>query len=648
MPYLMLNDGKFVHRVSSTITETDDNLLLKFGFNNAIKDEIKLMCDRPRWDAASKGWLVKNTHRTRFALDFLQGKNPFARYDVPLIDFQPNRGYKQYKDDPNGIYQHQGRGIAHILTRRQCGLAAEMGSGKSLMAVEALEYLKATIGFFEAWYVAPKTALTSTKMDFAKWKAGYYPQFMTLQEMVKICSNWTPGKTPPRVVFFDESSRLKSPDAKQSQCALHLANAIRDFWGDEGYIVLMSGSPAPKSPLDWWMQSEIARPGFLREGSHRKFLERVALVKKMVGETGVAWPKVLTFRDDSNKCDVCGRFKDHEIHKVTTFSLMTQNAASDIENQLHKYVPMTNEVEKMYARLSGLWMVILKKDCLDLPEKVYRRVKLKPTKYMLNLAKMTRKTAGTQANALNLLRQLSDGFQYHSELLPDLKPCVHCVDKFTGQPTGKMVVCTGTDENGDEAYEESPCIHCAGKKGTKQYKETTIRVETPKDQALLDLLEEKEEDGRVVIFASYQGAIDRVCELLVKAGWRFARRDGRGWHTDLGVTDQVPIVKMFQREEPCQYERIGIVGHPKSLGMGVTLTASDTIIYYDNSFDAEDRIQSEDRIHRPGCRGANIIDLCHLPIDEFVLDNLVKKRNMQSITMGEIDACFAKEELNGD
>lgn len=650
MPFFMLREGDRVHRVRATITEEKDDLLLKFDFNDAIREEIKTMCERPRW--VKPYWVVKNTHRTRFALDYLQGKNPFSRYDIPLMDFQPNRGYKQFPGDPNGLYRHQGMMAAHALTRHMCIIAAEMGSGKSLTAVEILEYLKMTLGQYEAWYVSPKTALMSTKMDFARWKAGYYPRFMTLQEMVKICSNWVAGTRPPRVLFVDESSRVKSPDAKQSQCALHLANAIRDFWGDDGYIILMSGSPAPKSPLDWWMQCEIARPGFLREGSHRKCLDRVALVKKMVGESGVAWPKVITFKDDKNKCGVCGRLSDHEIHKVTMFAKMTQNAAQDLENQLHEFVAMPNEVENMYKRLDGLVMVVLKKDCLDLPEKVYRKISLKPSKYMLNLAKMTRKTAGSAANALNLLRQLSDGFQYHQEL-DGTTPCVKCMRG--GVPTGKHWVKDTSDNQYDELgylvgedktkeVEDGPCHHCAGKKEHKKYKEVVVSVETPKTQALLDLLEEKEEDGRVVIFASYQGAIDKVCETVVKAGWRFARRDGRGWHTDLGTTDPVSIIKQFQREEPCQYEKVAIVGHPKSMGMGITLTASDTIIYFDNSFDAEDRIQSEDRIHRPGCRGANIIDLCHLPIDDYVLDMLKKKVNMQAVTMGQIDRIMEEAE----
>ncbi len=73
--------------------------------------------------------------------------------------------------------------------------------------------------------------------------------------------------------------------------------------------------------------------------------------------------------------------------------------------------------------------------------------------------------------------------------------------------------------------------------------------------------------------------------------------------------------------------------------MGITLTASQTILMYSNSFNGEDRVQVINRIHRPGMdvnRGATIIDIVHLDIDQFVLDNLQKKQDLLNLTMGEL------------
>lgn len=79
--------------------------------------------------------------------------------------------------------------------------------------------------------------------------------------------------------------------------------------------------------------------------------------------------------------------------------------------------------------------------------------------------------------------------------------------------------------------------------------------------------------------------------------------------------------------------------------MGLTLTASPSIVYFSNDFNAESRIQSEDRIHRPGMdvnRGATIYDLIHLPTDRTVLENLKAKRVLQDMTLGALNDVLAQ------
>jgi SNF2 family DNA or RNA helicase len=104
----------------------------------------------------------------------------------------------------------------------------------------------------------------------------------------------------------------------------------------------------------------------------------------------------------------------------------------------------------------------------------------------------------------------------------------------------------------------------------------------------------------------------------------------------------VEMLKIFQKQVD-HANRVVFVGHPGSAGMGLTLTASPTIVYWSNDFNAESRIQSEDRIHRAGMdvnRGATIVDLIHLPTDLLVLENLKKKRELQNITFGELQECL--------
>lgn len=629
-----------VHRVAATVTRTKDGIDLKFGFNEPIKDEVKVM-DRARWNPTSKCWTVADNPRNNFAIDFLLGKPVFAPWDAPLQPFEPRRGKKK---EGGVLMEHQCGMAAHQYQLPGAVEAAEMGTGKTLVSIEVLERLKKEWGEYSAWFVAPKVALMSVTMDYKKWKADKVPNFFTIHAFTQQVKGMVPGThIPPRVLYLDEASKYKNYQAKCSQAAQWIADWMREYWKGQERVILMSGSPAPKSPVDWWKLCEIARPGFIREGNVAKFLDRVALVKKVAGDTGIAYPKIITFKDDENKCGICGKHRDFETHSNDPKHTMTYvPAGKDVEHQMHKFVPMANEVKHMYARLDGLVRVTRKVDCMELPEKVYRVIKLKPTKYMRQLAKMVAKTAGSAAQAMILLRELSDGFQYTEELI-GTKPCPHCMCAKAGEPTGTIAQ-VDVDETGTEVTTTIKCIHCAGKKQFKEYATKTVECDTPKVQATLDILDEKD-DGRIVIYGAFQGTIDRICATVVKAGWRFIRRDGRGWFSDLGqMYKPEQLIEMFQREMDCPHDRIAFVGHPGSCGMGLTLTASDTELYYSNSFNGEERLQSEDRIHRHGCRGANIIDFEHLPIDAYVRDALKKKIDLQSVTLGSLASAMEVED----
>jgi hypothetical protein len=599
----------------------EGKLALRLPFS--LKDELKASVSTPRWNPRDKVWMADDTFRTRFVLKFLQGtENCYARYDAPLMEV------KAYRE---ALYAHQLLMMRHMLTRRWAIVAAEMGTGKTLAAIETMEHARDMFGVTSWWYVAPKSALESVKYQMRSWKAQTVPMFMTYEEMVRRLTGWTPGEKPPQGIFYDESSRLKNAIAQRTQAAMHLADNIRGYYGEEGFIIEMSGSPAPKSPVDWWAQCEVAHPGFIREGSEAKFRDRIALMRMEENMSGIKYPKLITFRDSDKKCNVCGKLQDHEIHHLDNFAALTFVPAGQNPDQLpHKFTPMVNEIEIMHKRMNGLVLVQFKRDCLDLPEKIYQEEDLKPTQTMLRLAKMVKKSAPSAAQALILLRELSDGFQY-SEKLVGTVPCSFCEGK-------------GTEKRWDSERNvevEETCVHCAGKKVKKQYESVTVECDTPKVQKLRDILESKEEDGRLIVFAGFTGSIDRVCATIVasKAGgrkWNWIRVDGRGWHSDLGISDPQRLIEIFQEKRE-EYPNVVFVGHPGSAGMGLTLTASDTIVYYSNDFNAESRIQSEDRIHRPGSRGANIVDLCHLPVDKLVLQNLKAKRDLMKITMGDLE-----------
>ena len=80
-----------------------------------------------------------------------------------------------------------------------------------------------------------------------------------------------------------------------------------------------------------------------------------------------------------------------------------------------------------------------------------------------------------------------------------------------------------------------------------------------------------------------------------------------------------------------------MVGTPSTGGYGITLTAANTVIYYSNGYDLEERLQSEDRAHRIGQKkNVTYIDIiAEKTVDEKIQKSLRKKINIASEVLGE-------------
>lgn len=528
--------GRYVIEVE--VSELSDKTLeLRSPYNKRLLEEIRAL-EGASWHKAKRVWRVRNSARNRLALAILDadGPNPLEAYDCIPESPEPNR---------NRLYEHQRLMLAHCWTRKRCIVAGEMGVGKTLSFIELMELVYEHRNQDEWWYIAPRSGLEAVKLEFWKWKL--HPavkralQLTTYDKLRRILERW--DGPAPRNVILDESSRVKNDGAKRTQAILHMARAMEEEYGDDCHLILASGTPAPRDPTDWWAQCEIAKAGFLRESDRAKLRRRLAVIETRENLQGLTYPHLIGWRRD--------------------------------------------EVEKLYRRMKGLVLVVQKKDCLDLPELIYHEFNLTPSPATLRAAEAMSMLATNALDALNKLRQLSDGFQY--------------------QEDGRVV-----------------------------------RGETPKDQAIIDLLDQHTEYGRLVIYAGYHASVDRVVELCEREKWNVLKADGRGWTTWDGREVQSAL-RTFQ--DLTDDSKIAFVGHPKSGGMGLTLTASPSIVFYSNDFDAETRLQAEGRIHRPSMRGGNIYDLLHLPTDRLVLERLRKKAAIQALTLGEVSEALQEREV---
>jgi hypothetical protein len=585
-------------------------------FSKTFNEEIKVSMNA-RWhgfeDPPVKMWSVPKNLRTFFMLEYLQGNDPYGIYDRVLEDFESSRP----------LYAHQKESVAHCLTRRYCILAEEMGTGKTLVAIETIERIP---GLYDSdvWYVGPKSGIIAVSREFEKWDSAIRPEMMTYEELVRRVQ--VPQHTP-RVVVFDESSKIKTPTSQRSQAAFHLASSVRMEHGDKGYVILMSGTPAPKAPTDWWNQCEVACPGFLKEGNIHHFRKSLCIIEERENNLGVKFPHIITWLDNENKCSVCGKYSTEHGYD-------------------HAFTPSTNEVKRLYKKMNGLVLVKMKKDCLDLPDKQYEVIRVKPAVDMVRTANMITQSARRTVEALTLLRELSDGFQYIKEECGE-DVCPNCigtgsVNTFVPVPESQEIVL-------DAALEVQICDHCGGSGKIKVTRRGMKVVGTPKDEVFINELDLHEDVGRYIVWGGFTGTVDRLVSMAHQQGWATLRVDGRGYvGEDYNGTamdkdillDAMDFSHKRFRELLETIPKLCFVGHPQAGGMALTLTASPTELFYSNSFDGTARMQAEDRFHRAGMdvnRGCTIKDIVLLNTDVLVLENLKKKKDLQSITMGQLE-----------
>ena len=617
-------------RVSAVLEHKDGRIFfLKSPYS--LKDEIKAMRGS-HWhqfdeENPQKIWSVEDCQRNRFQLAFLTGEDVYAWFDRPLVRHEYVRPLKEHQKDLSdaGLTYH-----FHIF-------AAEMGTGKTLSAQEVIE--RSGVDWW--FWVGPKTSLPNIQREFRKW---HFPfdrfnvEFFTYEGLTRWVDEWKPDMPLPAGMVCDESSRCKNASSQRSRACQHLADLIREKYGlEKGFVLEMSGTPSPKSPVDWWSQCEIAWPGFLREGSQKAMEERMAFMVQQTYDEGT-FKKRIGWKDDEKKCAICGEYAiegPHELDGLTE------------PEEYHEFAPSKNEVAYLCQRLKGLVTIKHKKDCLDLPDKRYRKIICKPSASTLRVAEAIVRAAPNAVTGMTLLRELSDGFQYR-EVQDGVCRCTHCTDGSVAE--------WADPENPDRTYEaidmldpdlvatlrkqSVACPVCGGSREVPKLMRVAREVPCPKDAALKMLLDENEETGRIVIFAGFTGSVDRVVKLCLKDKWNVVRCDQGAFqvltHDGEGVSEE-PLDYWANMNHP----RVAFCANPESGGMSLTLVEARTAVYWSNSWKPEYRVQSEDRIHRIGMdlnKGCLIVDLVHLPSDERVLDVIRENRRLELMTLGELMA----------
>ena len=609
---------------------------LKFGYNAKLVEGTKDFAGR-KWGGyetpPTKEWSFPVTGRNLFRLSKFLGQKVFAPWDAPLESFPIPERHKALP-----FWEHQTELYNHTLTRKQSVIVGDMGTGKSRVAIAAAEYVKNKYNLpdDDFMFVGPVNAVNAVSRELRKWGCPLDLTMFTYDKLVSHLKEYE-GK-PPRFLILDEASKLKNWATQRTKAVWHLTEAMREEYEDDCWIIEMSGTPAPKSPVDWWSIAEIARPGFLKESSAAKLRNNLCVIEERENASGGMYPHILGWLDNPNKCQLCCELKQEH---------------DDLAD--HVFTPSVNELEKIYHRLKGLVIIKRIDDCIDLPDMQRRVVRLKPNMTTVRAAKIIRGSSHRAPQKLMLLRELSDGFQY-KDVEAGFVQCPRCLGEKVvmefvpdAQATGDYWDSDRTDPIMAEEQEEIECPYCEGVGSVQNYETKPVYVHTPKDAFLEFLLEEYAEYGRFVVWGAFTATLDRLTDLCVAAGWAVLRIDGKGVTAITCATepdiDAKVLMDCMDYSDPKHadllraYPKVIVVAHPKSGGMSYTFTSAPAQLYYGNDFNAEDKMQSMARIRRGGMmltRGVVTYELVHLPEDKMVMDNLEAKKDMQAVTLNDL------------
>ncbi len=471
----------------------------------------------------------------------------------------------KYKLPP---FNHQQDALDYGWDRTEFGLFMEMGTGKSKVLIDnmGMLYQSGQINF--ALVIAPKGV-------YRNWVAKEIPEHMSddiphrvirwvasankkQQEEMRSVKDKFDGLTifvmnvesfsslkgqkagkwmanmfgSQGMIAIDESTTIKNHKAKRTKSLMTIAAAFK-------YRRLLTGSPVTKSPMDIYSQCEFLRPGLLGYDSYYAFQGRYAVVqRKTMGQA--AFQQIVGFKN----------------------------------------------LGELTERIDMFSFRVLKKDCLDLPEKIYTARYVGMTKEQFDMYEQIRKHAmvmletGEMSTAPAVITQMLRLQQIMSGHLK-------------------------TDD-GD-----------------------LLTFPSKRMEALEEII--NEHDGKAIIWSRFRHDIIGITQMLNK---KFGEGCAAAYFGDTSDDERNDIVANFQNpNHPLKY----FVGNPATAGYGLTLTEANLVVYYANDFNLETRMQSEDRAHRIGQKNnVTYIDLiCEGSIDERIVKALRAKIDIGAKVLGE-------------
>ena len=458
-------------------------------------------------------------------------------------------------------FDHQLEALEKCWDQKTYALFMEMGTGKTKVLLDNIGVLRCQNLINGALIIAPKSVYTvwhnteipkhlNVEYDVLLWKNTMVKQKLTnfMQKpslKLKIFvmniealsgdkgSFWaeTFCNLHDAMVVVDESTCVKNYQARRTKNILKLRKRSK-------YRRILSGFPTPKNPIDLYTQCNFLDPAHLGFNS------------------------IVAFRN-----------------RYCYFETLFLNG-----RQINVPVGFTNLAE-IEAKLKNFAYRKTKKECLDLPDKIY-------TKRIIQLTDEQQK--------------LYDDIR--------LQARAHLQDK-------ELTVTNVVTEI--LRLHQITCGYFKSGEGE------ILDVKNKRLDALIDICEDT--DQKIIIWSTYVHNIEQINRELIK---KFGAESVVTFYGATSSESRTDAIERFQNDPKCRF----FVGNPATGGMGITLTKAGVVVYYSNSYNAEHRVQSEDRAHRIGQdQKVTYIDfVAEKTIDEKILKALDSKFRLSAKTLGEV------------
>lgn len=340
------------------------------------------------------------------------------------------------------------------------------------------------------------------------------------------------------------------------------------------YRRILSGTPSTGSPFDYWSQMMFLQPQILGGITYRAFCAKHA---EMVDDGDYVYAAI--------KRQIRAKVKRSYPDKPDEWidEMVTKRAPQMVRKD-RDGSPMYRQLDELRAVIDSVSFRVTKDDCLDLPAKIY-------TQTYFDLTPQQLRVYNELKYKLRLLFE-------DETILPLIK--LTAMQKMAQVCSGYFI----TPDSGVQRIEGA----------------------NPK----MDLLKEHLEDlgGKsAIIWGLLRQELRDISKACKELGIVAVE-----YHGSITDKDKEHAINSFQDGSSRVF-----IGQQQSGGVGLTLTAAQSVFYYSNSFNLEHRLQSEDRAHRIG-QTAHVVyhDLiAEGTIEEEMVAALQRKDNLAKVLLGD-------------